>query len=35
MDATLSHMVTAEIGSAEPVDPFFSKGGAGTEVPVK
>jgi hypothetical protein len=36
MDATLSHMVTGwKALLLRPVDPFFSKNGAGTEVPVR
>ena len=36
MDATLSHMVTGwKALLLKPVDPFFRKNGAGTEVPVK
>src|SRR5215470_3199314 len=36
MDAKLSHMVTGwKSVLLKPVDPFFSKHGAGTEVPVK
>jgi hypothetical protein len=36
MDATLSHMVTGwKALLLKPVDPFFSKHGAGTEVPVR
>jgi hypothetical protein len=36
MDATLSHMVTGwKALLLKPVDPFFSKNGAGTEVPVR
>lgn len=36
MDAKLSHMVTGwKSILLKPVDPFFSKNGAGTEVPVK
>jgi hypothetical protein len=36
MDAKLSHMVTGwKSILLKPIDPFFSKGGAGTEVPVK
>jgi len=36
MDAKLSHMVTGwKAFMLKPVDPFFSKNGAGTEVPVK
>jgi len=36
LDATLSHMVTGwKSILLKPVDPFFSKNGAGTEIPVK
>jgi len=36
MDAKLSHMVTGwKSILLKPVDPFFSKHGVGTEVPVK
>jgi len=36
MDAKLSHMVTGwKSLLLKPVDPFFSKHGAGTEVPIK
>ncbi len=36
MRAKLSHMVTGwRSALLKPVDPFFSKHGAGTEVPVK
>ena len=36
MDAKLSHMVTGwKSILLKPIDPFFSKGGAGTEIPVK
>ena len=36
LDATLSHMVTGwKSILLKPVDPFFSKDGAGTEIPVK
>jgi hypothetical protein len=36
MDAKLSHMVTGWKSIVlKPVDPFFSKNGAGTEIPVK
>ena len=36
MDAKLSHMVTGwKSILLKPVDPFFSKHGAGTEVPIK
>jgi hypothetical protein len=36
MDATLSHMVTGwKALLLKPVDPFFRKNGAGTEVPVR
>jgi hypothetical protein len=36
MDAKLSHMVTGwKSILLKPADPFFSKGGAGTEIPVK
>jgi hypothetical protein len=36
MDAKLSHMVTGWKSIVlKPVDPFFSKNGAGTEVPIK
>jgi hypothetical protein len=36
MDATLSHMVTGwKALLLKPVDPFFSKNGAGAEVPVR
>jgi hypothetical protein len=36
MDATLSHMVTGwKALLLKPVDPFFKKNGAGTEVPVR
>ena len=36
MDAKLSHMVTGwKSVLLKPVDPFFSKNGAGTEIPIK
>jgi hypothetical protein len=36
MDATLSHMVTGwKALLLKPVDPFFRKNGAGTEIPVR
>ena len=36
LDAKLSHMVTGwKAILLKPVDPFFSKNGAGTELPVK
>jgi hypothetical protein len=36
LDAKLSHMVTGwKSILLKPVDPFFSKNGAGTEIPVK
>ena len=36
MDAKLSHMVTGWKSTLlKPIDPFFSKDGAGTEIPVK
>ena len=36
MDAKLSHMVTGwKSILLKPADPFFSKNGAGTEIPVK
>ena len=36
MDAKLSHMVTGwKSLLLKPADPFFSKNGAGTEIPVK
>jgi len=36
MDAKLSHMVTGwKAILLKPADPFFSKNGAGTEIPVK
>jgi hypothetical protein len=36
MDATVSHMTTGwKSVLLKPVDPFFRKDGAGTEIPIK